>query len=144
MKIIDEFQGEYRFLSNFWMCDIKYEGITYTSSEAAYQAAKSLDSRVREAFTTVMPGKSKRMGSSVELREDWEEVKLQVMEVIVREKFWHNPELKQKLTDTGDAFLIEGNTWGDKFWGCTYTKSDPRWEGANHLGVILMQIRSEF
>ena len=59
------------------------------------------------------------------------------MEEIVRAKFRQNTELADKLLATGDAYLEEGNTWGDRVWGTV------NGSGANRLGVILMQIRAE-
>ena len=71
------------------------------------------------------------------LRDDWEAVKIQIMYQIVYAKFSQNPLLKQKLLDTGDAYLQEGNTWYDTFWGvCNGV-------GQNNLGYILMRVREE-
>ena len=56
---------------------------------------------------------------------------------LVLEKFKQNPELKQKLLETGNQELIEGNTWNDTFWGVC------NGQGQNWLGKILMLARSE-
>ena len=61
------------------------------------------------------------------------------MEEIVRAKFGQNPVLADKLLATGDTLLIEGNTWGDKFWGVDTRVG----QGENHLGKILMKVRAE-
>jgi ribA/ribD-fused uncharacterized protein len=137
--MINKFQGETRWLSNFHVADIEYEGLTYPSTEAAYQAAKSLDPEVRKAFTNRAntPGWAKKAGSSLTIRDDWESVKIDVMYEVCRYKFFHHEELKQKLLATGDIHLEEGNSWGDTFWGTTNGK------GKNHLGIILMKIREE-
>ena len=63
--------------------------------------------------------------------------KIKIMEEIVRAKFVQNPELAQKLIATGNAYLEEGNTWGDKVWGTV------NGSGANNLGIILMKVRNE-
>lgn len=69
-------------------------------------------------------------------RQDWKDVKLRIMEDLVRQKFCKNQELQKKLLDTKGAFLEETNTWNDKFWGvCNGV-------GENHLGKILMRTRS--
>ena len=117
IKVIDKFDGEFDWLSNFFSCPIVFDGLTFQSSEAAYQAAKTLDLEERQKFTSVNAGKSKRMGRKVTLREDWDVVKIHVMRCILQCKFTQNPELAKKLIDTGDAELIEGNWWHDKFWG---------------------------
>lgn len=135
---ISSFIGVYRFLSNFWPAIVEHEGLTYPSVEHAYQAAKSLDTNERQRIAAIVePGDAKRAGRALPLRSDWENVKLRVMEDCVRYKFTHHPELREKLLATGDAELIEGNTWGDRFWGVCDG------QGENHLGKILMRVRAE-
>ena len=87
------------------------------------------------------PGKAKRAGKYLQLRFDWNDVKLSIMEDLVREKFINNWELSEKLLNTKDAELIEGNCWGDTFWGMDLRHNPPI--GGNHLGKILMKVRDE-
>jgi len=138
-RVIVEFQGEYRWLSNFWPSPVEYCGVVYPTVEHAYQAAKTLlpgeRRRVREAET---PGKAKRLGATLTVRSDWEDIKLSVMLNLVRQKF-SDPELGRKLLGTGDALLVEGNRWGDRFWGVDLRTG----LGENHLGKILMRVRDE-
>lgn len=134
---ITEFDGEYAFLSNFYECPVEYDGITYNSSEAAYQAQKCRTKEERYAFRDLTPKEAKRKGRKVDIRPDWEEKKVDVMSDIVYQKFSQNKELKEKLIATDDAELIEGNYWGDRFWGVDGT-------GENRLGMILMDIRKGF
>lgn len=136
MDKITSFQGEYRFLSNFWTVLIERNGIQYNSIEAAYQASKTLYIPDRIKISNMTPGQAKRFGRKIELREDWDIVQLPIMYALNQIKF-QNPLLKQLLINTGDAKLIEGNTWGDKFWGVC------NGQGLNHLGKILMRVRSE-
>ena len=132
---IDSFSGKYRFLSNFFPCEITYEGITYPSVEHAFQAAKSLDLKERKSISELKtPGQAKKYGKQVNLRQEWEKIKFDVMETLVRQKF-STTELKEKLLKTGKADLEEGNTWGDTTWGVYNGIGD------NHLGKILMKIR---
>ena len=136
--MIDSFTGEYRFLSNFYPCEITIDGVTCPSLEHAYQVTKTNDPT--EKFTiasATTPGKAKRMGQKVHLRSDWEQVKVQIMTVLVRQKFGQNRDLRQKLLDTGDEELVEGNRWGDRYWGISGGS------GQNWLGRILMQVRGE-
>ena len=139
MNAITDFDGAYEFLSNFHEVPVTYEGITYRSSEAAFQAAKSLDPADRERISKLSPDESKRAGYSVKLREDWETVKVSVMEEVLRAKFTQNPELTEKLTATGQALLVEGNNWRDTFWGFDVNLG----YGVNMLGQLLMRIRAE-
>ena len=71
---IKGFFGEYRFLSNFELGEVVFEGIKYPSSENAYQAAKSLNTDVREKFVNIEPADSKKLGRKIIVRNDWEKV----------------------------------------------------------------------
>ena len=139
MNVIADFDGEYEFLSNYYEVPVLYEGIRYGSSEAAFQASKSLDPAEREGFSELSPDDSKRAGYKVALREDWEEVKDGIMEEILRAKFTQNPELMEKLSATGQALLVEGNDWKDTYWGFDVNLGC----GENMLGRILMRIRAD-
>ena len=137
---IDSFQGEYRFLSNFYTAEVVYEGMTYPTSEHAYQAAKTLDPAERKKIAAMpTPSQAKSAGRALgpKQRADWETAKFNVMEAVVRDKFTRHEDLRQKLLATGDAELIEGNTWGDRIWGVY------QGQGENRLGKILMQVRAE-
>lgn len=137
MDKIDEFKGDFRFLSNFSPVEVKYDGNVYKSVEHAYQAAKTLDDNIRKTIREAeTAGKAKKIGKNIPLREDWNDVKIDIMESLLREKF-SKQLFKQLLKNTGDAELIEGNTWGDEFWG-VYNNY-----GHNHLGKLLMKIRNE-
>lgn len=137
MEQITEFQGAYRFLSNFWPCRVVLDDREFPSVEHAYQAAKTTDDDVRSQIAQLpKAGDAKRFGKQVVLRQDWEEVKISIMKYLVRQKFQTNP-LRKWLLQTQDAELIEGNWWGDTFWGVCNGK------GRNHLGKILMEIRDE-
>lgn len=138
---INSFFGEYRFLSNFWICDVYYEGLTYPSSEAAYQAAKTLDMNERRQFLNLTPGQAKRFRGKITLRDDWEEVKYDVMSEIVWNKFNGNSYLTNLLIATGDEELIEGNTWHDNTWGNCSCDRCKNIQGKNYLGKILMDTR---
>lgn len=138
---IEEFRGRFRFLSNFHRCPIWIDGKEYQTAEHAFQSAKSIEDEdaehIRNAFT---PGEAKRRGRKVEIRADWEAVKLDIMKEIVRQKFYQSKGLSRLLIETGDLHLEEGNRWNDTFWGVNLRTK----EGTNHLGRILMEVRNEF
>lgn len=136
MTEIKKFRGEYEFLSNYYEVPVRYKGLTYGSSEAAFQGQKSGE---EELFATLRPHQSKLTARTLPVREDWHDIKLSIMEEIVRAKFTQNPELAKLLIDTGDALLLESNHWHDTFWGV----DDKTGEGENNLGKILMKIREE-
>lgn len=141
MKVIDDFSGEYAFLSNFYPAQINYKGMDYATTEHAYQAQKFLDKsdqlKIRNAGS---PGNAKRLAKQFKkqgkVRDNWFDMNLEVMLDVLRLKF-AIPELKQKLLDTGDAKLIEGNYWHDYFFGVCNGR------GQNHLGRLLMKVREE-
>ena len=138
MKKIEQFRGEYAFLSNFYELPtpLYYEGVTYLSTEAAFQAAKCSRWEDRKQFSKMAPNDAKRLGRKIQLRPDWEQVKIRVMRDLLYAKFQNNDELCDKLLSTGDAELVEGNTWHDTFWGvCNGV-------GENNLGKLLMEVRA--
>lgn len=136
---VKRFINDYWFLSNFYPIDFKSDGLWYPSVEHFYQSHKIADAdfanQVREAKS---PSEAKSLARVLPIRQDWEDVKLTVMEIGLRLKFGH-PYLAGKLKETGGEDLVEGNTWGDTFWGVDLQTG----EGENHLGRLLMQIRSE-
>lgn len=135
--MIDKFRGKYWFLSNFYESSIEDENITYPTVEHYFQAQKTLnrEEKLKIAKAT-KPAKAKTIGRQVNLRKDWEDIKLQVMEKALRLKF-QNPDLRKKLITTGDEELVEGNPWGDRYWGVC------NGSGKNKLGKLLMKIRKE-
>lgn len=139
-QIIDSFKGEYAFLSNFYHLStpIIYMAEVYPTVEHAYQAAKSPTAEGRKAIRLASsPGMAKKFGRVIPVRKDWEEVKLFIMKSLLDQKFRSDISLLEKLLATGDAELIEGNWWGDEFWGVCRDK------GLNHLGKLLMEVRKE-
>jgi ribA/ribD-fused uncharacterized protein len=94
------------------------------------------------------PGQVKRLGRkySAYLRDDWDDVKLHVMRGLIAEKFSaNNPELVAELLKTGEADLIEGNSWGDTYWGVVTggRKKALIGQGQNNLGKLLMARRRQ-
>jgi ribA/ribD-fused uncharacterized protein len=139
MTDIRGFFGDYRWMSNFWLSGFYIGSTWYDSNEHYFQSSKAMCEQdhtwVREAPT---PGLAKYRGKRIPLRQDWEKVKVRVMLEGLRNKFDQNPDLKQKLIDTGNAYLEETNSWGDTFWGVSQGK------GCNQLGVLLMELRREY
>lgn len=134
-----EFRGAYNYLSNFYPTSVEFDGITYRSAEAAFQAQKCVDKKDREAFAALSAVKARHRGRLVKMRSDWEDVKLDLMERIVRAKFAQHADLAGRLISTGDVALVEGNAWHDTYWGVDVVTG----KGENHLGRILMKIRSD-
>ncbi len=138
MPPITSFRGPHSFLSNFHPCSIRVGAFTAPSVEHAYQALKTLsEEEVKWVLEAETPAGAKKRGRRVSLRPDWQAVQLAGMEQALRLKFAHGSELAGLLLATGDAELIEGNYWNDRYWGVC------RGEGLNHLGRLLMKIRGE-
>ena len=136
--MIDSFRGEYRWLSNFWPCTVIFEGEEYKSVEAAFVSAKTTDLNARKIIQNMEnPGDIKRFGRSLKLRDDWENIKLNIMYKLLQQKFSKNSILGKKLEATGQQELVENNNWNDTFWGVCNGK------GQNNLGKLLMQVRKE-
>lgn len=130
--IIDKFMGDYAFLSNFYILS------NGKSVEHYYQAAKAYNI---QDYLLIMnassPAEAKKLSKEIPIRADWNDIKNVVMEQLLIQKF-SDYNLARKLLDTGDAILVEGNNWGDVYWGMC------NGYGKNHLGRMLMQIRDEF
>lgn len=133
---IDSFSGEYRWLSNFYPVVVILDGVRYPSVEHAYQAAKA-DGLLRNQFVNCTAGQAKRLGRSIQLRSDWSVQRQHVMVNLIVQKFNGHNDLSSWLVNTGDRPIIEGNTWGDTYWGvCNGV-------GQNNLGKILMARRTQ-
>ena len=132
---ICKFSDNYSFLSNMYPCNIVYNGIKYPSTENAYVAQKTACQETRHQISLMDPRQSKKFGRNLELVDNWNSIKLKVMRDVLDLKF-AIPELRNLLRDTYPQKIIEGNTWGDTFWG-----ECPLGNGRNFLGLTLMKIR---
>ncbi|WP_414658065.1 NADAR family protein (plasmid) [Deinococcus sp. VB343] len=124
-------------LSNMAVLDkpIRMAGEDYATLEHYFQAAKTTNPAQRQLIrNAATPAEARRLGRSVTLREDWDTLRLDVMHAGLRKKF-AQPRFAAALAATGDALILEGNTWNDEFWGVC------KGVGRNHLGRLLMQIR---
>ena len=142
-KKITEFQGEYRFLSNFWKDPFQLDGYVYQTNEHYYQSMKfrknsDIRKEIRDAPSPAIAKKIARDKKQY-IRSDWYEVNLEVMKKGLVAKFTQNKLLRQKLLATGNAILEEGNNWNDNFFGIDLKTG----KGDNHLGKLLMEVRSE-
>ena len=130
-----EFRGELFFLSNLFETKIQIGELVFENAEAAFQSFKDL--KRQKEFEKIDGVTAKRLGKKVNLRNDWTEVKIEIMELVLRAKF-SNEALKEKLKATGNVELIETNHWADYFWGVCNGR------GKNELGKLLMKLRGEF
>lgn len=140
---ITSFKGSHRFLSNFWPSPIRVKtGRVYPTVEHAYQCAKFFNAGnniFHEIYEAKTAAETKKLAKKYKnhIAEDWDIVKYDYMKFYVTLKFEQNPDLATMLKETGDAELIEGNTWGDVYWGVC------KGVGENNLGKILMEVREK-
>ena len=136
--MIPRFRGKWTQLSNYAPCSVWYDKHIYSSVEHAYQAAKTLNDGQRADIRHLpSPNQAKKAGRRVVLRSDWNEVKLDIMEELLRQKFSQQP-FQAILLSSENEEIVEGNWWGDTFWG-----QCPLGTGTNYLGELLMKLRGE-
>lgn len=135
------YEQEFYPLSNFSAFQLRWKGLIFQTSEAAYQWEKfpscvPLQNDIlyarsaHEAYKLAERYKTAR-------RKDWDQVKVQIMlEILTAKAIQHSYVLK-KLIETGDRYLCE-NSWRDSFWGW-----GPDRKGRNMLGTIWMEIREK-
>ncbi len=136
-----KFRGEYDFLSNFYPREIYFLGIKFPTAEHAYVAAKTTDQFIRQEIAKLStPGKAKRFGRELDLRPDWDDIKVDVMKNLIFRKFLDDLDLRERLHAIPDDIeIIEHNTWHDNFWGvCECGKCEG---GQNILGSLLQATR---
>lgn len=145
----DSFEGpnEWAFLSNFYVGEepLWWNDKSYATGEHLYQAMKARTTKVHEKIRKAKyPGTAKARGQVCALRNDWEEIKYDVMRLTLKTKFTTAREEGELLLSTGDALLIEGTDWNDRVWGVARNSDRfDLWAGRNWLGTLLMARRAE-
>ena len=137
--VINQFKGEYDFLNNRFGCRFVWQGLQYGSVEAAFQSSKCVDESERKAYAGCSADKAALKGKELVPYSGWEDDCLDLMESIQRVKFEQNSALMKKLIDTGNRLLINGNNKQETYWGVDLYS----WQGENHLGKIIMNIRDK-
>lgn len=138
--MISSFRGRWAKLGNYSICTIFYQGHMYQSVEHAYQAARFSHAALKKIVRDEpSPNQAKQRAHAMiaATREDWDNVKVDIMHELLREKFSQEPE-RSVLLSTGNEELVEGNWWKDTFWG-----QCPVGNGQNWLGRLLMDVRQE-
>jgi ribA/ribD-fused uncharacterized protein len=126
--------SRWSWMSNFHPGPYEIDGLWWPTVEHYYQAQKTLDENDRGIIRNMSyPWQAKRYGKLVKLREDWDTVKVDVMEKSLRIKFAVGTVLESRLLDTDGHVLVHLSPW-DSFWGSP---------GFNKLGKLLMQIRGD-
>jgi ribA/ribD-fused uncharacterized protein len=142
MRTIEFYSTKDKFgeFSNFSPHPIELDGKTWPTSEHYFQAQKFADAAHQEAIRKAKGAMvAARMGRdrSKKIKDDWEQIKIEVMTRAVRAKFNQHADLRAMLVGTGEATLVE-HTRNDAYWG-----DGGDGTGKNMLGQILMKIRDE-
>jgi len=143
---INQFKGEYAFLSNFYTAPFTLCGILYPTIEHFYQSQKMYHKKDKVAvLSSKTPAEAKKIGRKLLMRPDWtDDRKIYYMRIGLLLKFENNFPLMIKLLDTKDSELVEGNYWHDNFWGKCECPICQSLFYENRLGLLLMEIRSFF
>ena len=142
----DEFVGfyprEFFVFDNFSSFCVKVDGVLYHTVEHAYHAHKFLET-APEVAKQIIDCYSAHEALKIahanidKQRKDWDEIKLQVMEKLLRLKLEQNPYVKTKLLQTGNLLICEDSP-KDNFWGIGKDRN-----GRNELGKLWMKLREE-
>lgn len=134
------YEGEYYMFSNFSSFAVIYNGLTWMTSEHAYQASKFEDKDIIDLIHQTLSAHDSKKVAQVyknKVRSNWGEIKISIMEDIIRAKIASHPYIREKLLGTGDREIIE-DSHQDSFWGRGID-----FKGRNELGKVWMKIRSE-
>ena len=132
--------NEFGEFSNFSKHGVELDGLWWKTTEHYFQAQKFLDQEYKEKIRIAATAKeAANLGRSrrIPIRDDWEEIKDNIMKKAVLEKFQTHGKLKELLLSTGNEQLVESAP-GDYYWGCG---SDGT--GKNKLGLILEEVRDQ-
>lgn len=156
--MINQFQGEHYFLSNMYVVDkplLTPDEIYVPTSEHFYMASRFVEEgdRIAVARARAEDGDSRVFADGLAAKKLAHELieegkphyktpyqRVQFMHRAVFTKFVTNPELAYKLIETGKEKIVEGNSWGDRFWGVSPVDNGA---GNNYLGIILMNVREK-
>ena len=116
---------------------MKYDGLSYTCAEAAFWAQRVKDLNARKKYKRLSGNEARRKALQAEPVDNWDNIKVSIMEKILIEKF-KDPVLQKKLLATSKLPLINGNTYRDSYWGI-YNGS-----GKNRLGQLLEKVRDYY
>lgn len=134
------YERKYYFLSNFSAFAVFYRGRLWMTAEHAYQAAKFSDKAIiEEIFLARSPKDAKIIASYYPDKKfpAWQEIKLGIMEEILRAKLETHAWMVDMLLDSGDLHIVE-NSPVDPFWGWGADH-----KGLNMLGRLWMKLRQE-
>lgn len=145
------FQSRYNILCNFYKNNLKFDGMTFTSVEQAYQFKKCKyleeDDLASKILKTDSPDEAKEIASHVKHDEKWHEASVDTMKQILEARANQCTDFVSALLESGDKLIVEATT--DTFWACglgpnlAKTTKPSFHPGHNMLGGLLMDLRSK-
>lgn len=141
-EVIGFYPREFYPFDNFSSFKVEWNGYLFASVEEAYQAASFMgidEELVEKIKKSHSADEAQRIAyaNRDKRREDWDDVKISIMEELLRLKIEQNPYVKKKLLQTGDYMIVEDSP-KDDFWGW-----GPNRNGQNNLGKLWMKLREE-
>ena len=141
-EVIGFYPREFYPFDNFSSFKVEWNGYLFSSVEEAYQAASFMGSDeelVEKIKKSHFADEAQRIAyaNRDKRREDWDDVKVSIMEELLRLKIEQNPYVKKKLLQTGDYMIVEDSP-KDDFWGW-----GPNRNGQNNLGKLWMKLREK-
>jgi N-glycosidase YbiA len=130
----------YGFFSNFSPHPIFVDDEVWMTVEHYFQASKFEDNEIKSRIKALdSPMKAADEGRSTrnKIRDDWDEIKEEIMLDALMAKFLQHPRLRVELLNTGASVIIE-NTANDRYWG-----DGGDGTGKNRLGILLMDVREK-
>lgn len=141
-KIVGFYEREFYVFSNFSSFQVEWKGKKWPTSEHAYQAAHFFET-APELVEKIFEAKSAHEAFKIakenadKAPNNWEDIKVGIMEDIVRNKLHQHPYIMHKLLQTGNRLIVEDSP-KDDCWGWGKNK-----DGRNELGKIWMKLREE-
>lgn len=133
----------YGVFSNLYRRTVIFEGVSYATSEHAYQAGKARKDNVREWILSAPSPSLVAMAAHGlyvwDVTPNWSKIKFDRMRAVLLAKFSQHDDLRKILLDTGNARLVESATVKNSVnleWG------EVNGKGKNMLGVLLMEVRT--
>ncbi len=138
-KLKDAF-GEF---SNFYRASFTFDNRVWPTSEHCYQAFKydnfEIQEKIRLSKTPrIAADLGRDSNNGYKIKENWDDIKVDIMEKVVTAKFSQNNELKELLLSTKNRKIVE-HSKTDFFWADGKDGS-----GKNMLGEVLMEVREDF
>lgn len=164
--MITTFRGMYWFLSSFAQipCPAPWlDGAIAPTREHSFQACKAVSpDQARWVLDAPDPGEAKKRGRQVRAWLNWDQIRREVMLDLILGQLGSQPPFRVMLAGTAGETLVEGNHWGDVYWGAVPVTAGiiypggngppPLWKpdeaspqtwlcGDNWLGRVLMMAR---